>query len=47
MVERSKREKRVEVRLNEKEYEKLVRAAEDKGVAIAEMLRDFVKSLPG
>lgn len=40
-----KREKRIEIRLNDQEYEKLKRHAQSKGMAIAEVIRDFVKGL--
>ncbi len=40
-----KREKRVELRLNDAEYKALSDHAQEKGMAIAEVLRDFVKGL--
>jgi hypothetical protein len=40
-----KREKRIEFRLNDAEYQALNDYAQKKGMAIAEVLRDFVKGL--
>jgi hypothetical protein len=40
-----KREKRVEIRLNDAEYKALSDYAQSKNMAIAEVLRDFVKGL--
>lgn len=40
-----KREKRIEVRLSDKEYQALKDAAANREMAIAEFLRDYVKSL--
>ena len=41
-----KRGKRIEVRLNEAEYQAVKAFADGKGMAIAECIRDWVKSLP-
>lgn len=40
------RKKRVEFRVNDDEYEKLVALADAAGVAIGEYLRDYIKSQP-
>lgn len=40
------RQKRIVVRVNESEYLKIKTYAENKGLSISEVLRDFVKSLP-
>jgi predicted DNA binding CopG/RHH family protein len=40
-----KREKRVELRLNDLEYQALKKCADAKGMAVAEFLRDYVKTL--
>lgn len=40
-----KREKRIEIRLNDAEYKALKDYAGSKGMSCAEVLRDFVKGL--
>ncbi len=42
---KNKRTKRIEVRLNEREYLLLEQYAQKKGLAMAEVLRDFIKTL--
>jgi hypothetical protein len=42
---KAKREKRVEIKLNDNEYLALQRFAESKGLSMSEVLRDYVKSL--
>lgn len=43
---KTKRLKRVEIRLNDAEYQKVERFAMEKGMPMAEVLRDYIKSLP-
>lgn len=40
-----KREKRIEVRLNDIEYQAIKAFADSKGMAVAECIRDWVKQL--
>ncbi|WP_034935108.1 hypothetical protein, partial [Gloeocapsa sp. PCC 73106] len=42
----TKREKRLNLWLNDLEYEKLVKYAHSKKLTMSEVIRDFVKSLP-
>jgi len=39
------RPKKIQFNVNEKEYEKLKKEAEKQGISMAEVLRDFIKSL--
>lgn len=45
MTGKPKREKRLEIRFNEVEYEALKAYAAKKGVSLAEAVRDLVKSV--
>jgi predicted CopG family antitoxin len=40
------RKKRLNIWLNDQEYEKLKKFAKSKDLSMSELLRDFVKSLP-
>ena len=44
--DRKKRSRRFDVRLNDQEWEKLRAFAESKDIAMAEAVRDWIKSLP-
>lgn len=46
MTVKPKREKRIEIRLNDLEYKVLKAYAENRGVSVAESIRDWVKNLP-
>ena len=40
------REKKLQIRLTQQEYETLEKYAESKGVGMSEVLRDYIKTLP-